>query len=147
MDLHSSFTNFDIVLKMRVLFSLFRVHGRVICIVVFKKKMSTQTLPFASNEKNIQFLKRRASRCIVVAVNVLTKRLVRGAGMQMKLKKHSKSYFVLITNIVRYNVRTYLSKSFSNRKAYSTNFDICLLRVLSFDRIYALKCQWMLHSM
>lgn len=38
MDLHSSFTNFDIVLKMRVLFSLFRVHGRVICIVVFKKK-------------------------------------------------------------------------------------------------------------
>lgn len=65
--------------------------GRVICIVVFKKKMSTQTLPLASNEKNIQFLKRRASGCIVVAVNVLTKRLVRGAGMQMKLKEHSKS--------------------------------------------------------
>lgn len=53
--------------------------------------MSTQTLPLASNEKNIQFLKRRAIRCIVVAVNVLTKRLVRGAGMQMKLKEHSKS--------------------------------------------------------
>lgn len=76
--------------------------------------MSTQTLLFASNEKNIQFLKRRASRCIVVAVNALTKRLVRGAGMRMKLKKHSKGYFVLITSIVRYNVRTYLSKNFSN---------------------------------
>lgn len=79
MDLHSSFTNFEVVLKMRVLFSLFRVHGRVICIVVFKKRMSTQTLPFASNEKNIQFLKRRASRCIVVAVNMLTKRFVEQA--------------------------------------------------------------------
>lgn len=59
----------------------------------FKKKMSTQTLPLASNEKNIQFLKRRASRCIVVAVNVLTKRLVRGAGMQMKPKETFEKLF------------------------------------------------------